>query len=119
MGFKVIRDFTEKDKDKSAVGIESIPPKHWLQAYAGKEDDSEYPYKGGQIKIRLLDDDGNIYYHALVDDIDFSCQLALDWSGSFAGCTELDLRKEDWDRLTEGREHPYPSKDGKWVAHMS
>jgi hypothetical protein len=53
MGYKIIKDNihnTEEEKKHSLVG---------------NEFDN---YKGGTEKIRLLDDDGNIYLYALMDE---------------------------------------------------
>lgn len=117
MGFKVVRDFVKDKGEKGTVGVESIPPTHWLHWHFGKQEE-DYTYKGGQIKVRLLDDDGHVCCHALVDETDFSCELLLDWGTGFAGCTRLDLSMKDWNEESGGRKHPYPTKDGKWVYYM-
>jgi len=118
MGFKITKDYIKDEGTKGNVGVESIEPTNFLQMYIDQTDPTKYKYNGGSIKVRLKDDDKNVYYHGLVDDIDFSCELFLDWGMSDAGCTSLDLYKEDWDRLTGGKEHPYLSKDGKWYSYM-
>lgn len=117
MGFKIVRDFVKDAGEKGCVGTESMPPKYWFNWHFGKEEE-DYLYKGGQIKVRLRDDDGKVLYHALVDETDFSCELVLDWATGYAGATMLDLSMSDWEAESKGRQHPYPSKDGKWVYYM-
>lgn len=116
MGFKVTRDFTN-DKEDSIVGYVSEVPRNPLHMYMGVNEEN-YIYKEGKIKVRLVDDDGGICFHGLVDDFNFSAEFFLDWGMRYAGATTLDLSMDDWKIWGEGMEHPYPSKDGKWVSFM-
>ena len=117
MGFKIVRDYTAGKGEASAKGTESMPPRFWIHRHFDKADE-DYTYNGGQIKVRLRDYDGYVCFHALVDDTDFSCELVLDWAMNYAGATMLDLNMDTWNEESKGRQHPYPSKDGKWVYYM-
>ncbi|MGG4037880.1 hypothetical protein, partial [Heyndrickxia ginsengihumi] len=93
----------EQDVDeKGAVGIESIRQSGFNALFMSEEEQEKCLYKGGKIKVRLLDDDGNVCYHAVVDETDFSCELLLDWGMSYAGCTRLDLKMEHWIEESNG-----------------
>jgi hypothetical protein len=118
MGFKITRDYTAEKGETGAKGTESIRQTGFNALFMSEEQQEQSVYRGGQIKVRLKDDDGNIYFHALVDETDFSCELLLEWGGNYAGATNLDLSMIDWERGSKGKEHPYPSKDGKWVSYM-
>lgn len=119
MGFKITRDFIEKNKNSQAVGTESVAPTHWLQMYMGDHTEEDYNYKGGKIKFRLLDDDENIYYHGLADDDDLSTQLAFDWGRSYAGTVGLDLHIDSYRELYgEPKHKELISKCGKWYGHI-
>jgi len=115
VGFKIIRDFIET----GAVGIESVRQTGFNALFMTEEQQKGCEYHGGKIKVRLKDDDGGIYYHAYVDDIEGSCELLLDWGMGYAGTTCLDLHIVHW--IQEyGEEKPSAlSKDGKWVGYMS
>jgi hypothetical protein len=119
MGFKITRDYVKDKGEKGQVGNESIRQTGINALFMSQEEQEKCEYHGGKIRVRIKDDDQNIYYHAFVDDIDFSCELFLNWGTGYAGAVALDLYKEDWDRITNGREHPYVSKDGKWLGYMS
>jgi hypothetical protein len=118
MGFKVTRDYVKDKDEKGQVGNESIRQTGFNAMFMSEEEQEQCEYHGGKIRVRLRDDDGNIHYHGVVDDIDFSAELFLNWGMSFSGAVSLDLYKEDWDKLTDNREHPYLSKDGKWYSFM-
>lgn len=120
MGFRVIRDFGKDKDERGAVGIESAKPRHWVHSHMGVDMDSDvYLYKGGTIKVRAKDDDGNIYYHIYVDDPDFSCELAFDWATSYAGACALDIWLDDYEKLYGPPKYEqYVSKDKKWYAYM-
>ncbi|APT48335.1 hypothetical protein [Bacillus safensis] len=113
MGFKVTRDYVN-DNDKE-IGTVSAVPSNPFQWHMGASEE-DYLYKEGKIKVRLLDEDGNVYFHGLVDDTVFSAELFLDWGMRYAGATNLDLSMDDWKKERGEEEHPYPSKDGKWVS---
>jgi len=122
MGFKIIRDFvSEKDEDTYAVGRESKPPRHWIQGFVGKElNDPVYSFNNGEIKVRLLDDDGGIHYHALVDDDDESCELLLRWGEAMSGAVVIDMHIDSYKAMYgEPKYTKLLSKDGKWYSHMS
>lgn len=85
MGFKVIKDNVHKPSDNyTLVGRE----------YQG--------YQGGKHRIRLLDDDGNIYLY-LLSDADYVVGNAdeetlfapLDYFEGMYGCVDLQYKKED------------------------
>ena len=118
MGFKITRDYISDKNEKSQVGNESVRQTGFNAIFMSEEEQENCEYHGGKIKVRLKDDDGSVYYHGVVDDIDDSCELFLEWGTRFAGCTGLDLYKADWDRLTNNREHPYLSRCGKWYGYM-
>jgi hypothetical protein len=119
VGFKIIRDFIKSEGEKGAVGIESARQTGFNAMFMTEEQQEQCIYKGGKIKVRLLDDDKNIYYHAYVDDDDFSCELLLSWGGSYAGCVSLDLHINDHLAIYKKVEYEsLLSKDGRWVAHM-
>ena len=120
MGFKVIRDFIEKDSKDKAVGIESAKPSNFWQSHMNVDPDSDvYEYNGGKIKIRLRDDDNNVYYHLYVDDIEFSCELASDWGTGYAGAVHLDLHIDDYKKyIGTPKYEKYISKCGKWYSYM-
>ena len=121
MGFKVIRDFISEAGEESAVGIKSKKPRTFWQERIGVDSESEaYEYNGGKIKIRLKDDDGNVYYHCYVDDGNLSCELALDWGISYAGAVTLDMHIEGYRQLVgEPKYEQFLSKDGKWYTYMN
>lgn len=120
MGFKIIRDFIKEKDEEGAVGIESKKPRHFLQAYIDRPmDDDSYEYNGGKIKVRLLDGDNQVYYHALVDDDDFSCDLCLNWGGGYAGCVSLDMHIDSYIELFgKPKYEKLISKDGRWYGYM-
>jgi len=118
MGFKITRDYVKDEGEKGCVGLESVRQRGINAFFLTEKEQEQAEYHGGKIKVRLRDEDNNIHFHAVVDDEDFSCELLLRWGGTYSGATDLDLYKEDWDRLTNNREHPYVSKDGKWVYYM-
>lgn len=117
MGFKVTRDFIKDAGTNGAVGTESIRQTGFNAMFMTEEQQEGCVYKGGKIKVRLLDDDGAICFHAVVDETDDSCELLLQW-GMGRGCTSLDLHMTEWEKESNGKVHPYPSKDGKWVSYM-
>lgn len=53
MGYKIIKDKIHTEEDEKKYSL------------VGKEYDN---YKGGKERIRLLDDDGNIYLYAYMDE---------------------------------------------------
>ncbi|NUH84770.1 hypothetical protein HUN92_13680 [Bacillus firmus] len=119
MGFKITRDFIRDKDEKGQVGNESVRQTGLNAMFMSEEDQEKCIYKGGKIKVRLLDDDGNIYYHAHVDDDDFSCELLLDWGMGFAGCTSLDMHIESYKELFgEPKHEKLISKCGKWYSYM-
>lgn len=119
MGFKVTRDFIKEKDEKGAVGIESATPNHIFQMLSDVPEGCTWDYNGGKIKVRLKDCDGNIYYHGLVDDDDFSCELFLTWGGSYAGTTDLDMHMDNYLQLNEKVDYAsLVSKDGKWFHYM-
>lgn len=123
MGFKIIRDFISDD-GTSVSGTESTFPRHALQAVMGVPmDDPNYLYQDGEYKIRLLDDDELVYFHAYVDDLDFSASLALEWGTRYAGAVILEVHIESYERDLDGRplrdsEKSLISKDGRWIGYM-
>jgi hypothetical protein len=120
MGFKIIREIGVKKEDSRAVGIESVRQTGFNAMFMSEEEQEQCLYKGGKIKVRLKDCDQNVYYHAYVDDDDFSCELLLNWGQGYAGATDLDLHMDDYKKLY-GDKINYPnliSKDGKWFALM-
>lgn len=123
MGFKIIRDFIKEQDEKGAVGTVSIRQTGFNAFFMTEEQQEQCEYHEGKIKVRLKDDDGNIYYHAFVDDEDFSCELLLEWGMSYAGTTDLDLHIESAKEIyknvdVEERFARLISKDRKWIAHM-
>jgi hypothetical protein len=120
MGFKVTRDFiTKKDEECYAVGIESIRQKGFNAMFMSEEEQEQCLYHGGKIKVRLLDCDGNIYYHGVVDDDEFSCELFLKWGEGFAGATQLEMHIDNYKELFgEPKYKEYISKDNKWYSYM-
>lgn len=120
MGFKVIRDFiTKSNEDCFAVGIESARQKGLNAMFMTEEEQEQCLYHGGKIKVRLLDSDGNIYYHGFVDDDDFSCELFQRWGEGFAGSTDLEMHIESYKELFGEPKNPkYISKCGKWYEYM-
>ena len=119
MGFKIIRDFTIDRGEKGAVGIESIRQTGVNALFMSDEDQEKCVYQDGKIKVRLNDDDGNIYYHALVDDSDFSCELLLDWGMGFAGAVAMDMHIDNYKELFgEPKNEGFLSKDRKWYSYM-
>jgi hypothetical protein len=120
MGFKVTRDFiTKKGEESYASGIESVRQKGFNAMFMSEEEQEKCLYHGGKIKVRLKDSDGNIYYHGVVDDDDFSCELFLQWGQGFAGSTDLDIHIDDYKKLFgEPKYEFYVSKCGKWYAFM-
>jgi hypothetical protein len=120
MGFKVTRDFiTKKEENCFAVGIESARQKGMNAMFMSEEEQEKCLYKEGKIKVRLLDGDGNIYYHGMVDDEDFSCELFLMWGQGFAGCTDLEMHIDSYKALYgEPKYENYLSKCGKWYQYM-
>ncbi|MDA6131199.1 hypothetical protein OSK38_28020, partial [Escherichia coli] len=82
-------------------------------------DDQRYEYNGGDIKVRLMDDDGYVHYHALVDDDDFSCELLLSWGGSYSGAIALEMHIDDYQKFFGKPKHErFISKCGKWYSYM-
>jgi hypothetical protein len=54
---------------------------------------------GETFTFRLLDDDGEVYYHGVADvaavaddDVDGGLYIALKWAEGYAGCTDLQVR---------------------------
>lgn len=120
MGFKIIREIGETKETSKAVGIESVKQTGFNAMFMSEEEQEQCVYKDGKIKVRLKDCDGNVYYHAYVDDEDFSCELLLSWGHSYAGATDLDIHMNDYIRIF-GEKIDYPhlvSKDAKWYHYM-
>lgn len=121
MGFKVIRDFVKDQDDKGAVGVVSTKPTHWLHMRTDDKDDdlSRYDYRGGKIKVRLMDDDDAVHFHGLVDDGGFSCEIFLDWGMPYSGATSLEMHIESYKELYgEPKFEELLSKDGRWYSYM-
>lgn len=121
MGFKVTRDFIKDEGTNGRVGTESIEPTNPIQLKFAQMDNNldQYNYNGGDIKVRLLDDDGNVYYHGLVDNNELSFELFLEWGASDAGCTSLDIHMDAYKILHgEPKYKNQISKDGKWYSYM-
>ena len=72
MGFKITRDYIKDENEKGQVGNESVRQTGFNAMFMSEEEQENCDYHGGKIKVRLKDDDGNIYYHGVVDDIDYS-----------------------------------------------
>jgi hypothetical protein len=54
---------------------------------------------GETFTFRLLDDDGEVYYHGVADasaaeddELDGGLYIALKWGEGYAGCTDLQVR---------------------------
>lgn len=119
MGFKIIKDFIKDAGEKGSVGTESVRQTGMNALFMSEEDQEKCIYKGGTIKVRLLDDDGGICYHAHVDDEDFSCELLLEWGMGFAGCTNMDMHMDSYKKIFGNPKYEkYISKCGKWYAYM-
>lgn len=123
MGFKITRDFIKEEDEKGAVGTVSIRQTGFNAFFMSEEEQEQCEYHDGKIKVRLKDSDGNIYYHALVDDDSFSCELLLEWGMSYAGATDLDIHmqsaKEIYKKINvEEHFSRLITKDGRWIAHM-
>lgn len=74
-GFKIVRDhWQEKHGDKSNVGRESA-----------------VPYDGGTMRVRVMDDDGEVYYEADCDGDD-GAELFHDWAQGDSGCVRSQYR---------------------------
>lgn len=86
MGWKITRDFISKEDEQSMKGINSSD------------------YEGGKIKCRLLDDDKNVYFHAVLDDeTEGDLGELLDWSMRNFGCTRLEMKNDNgkWELVFE------------------
>ena len=86
MGWKITKDIINKQYPRSGddeTGLES----------------GSNPYKGGKLKIKVYDDDGELYFHALTDEYNFDF---LDDFGHSYGCTEIryfDFENGKWRKL--------------------
>ncbi|MEK5105034.1 hypothetical protein MKX83_24135 [Cytobacillus sp. FSL M8-0252] len=119
MGFKIIRDFIKGKEEKGVVGVESVRQTGINAMFMTEEQQEDCIYKNGKIKIRLLDDDGNIYYHAYVDDILFSCELVLDWGIGYAGCSSVDMHIDSYKKFIGEPKYKESISDcGRWYSYM-
>lgn len=90
------------DRDYIAVeGISSRVGCTWEASADDSRDDwAANPIaEGDKVRFRLLDDDGEVYYGGwlLNDDDCLNQQVALAWAMRDAGCTEVQIKKdEEW-----------------------
>lgn len=105
MAWKIDRDYIDAGAE-SAVGTESLGPK----------------LAGPTFGFRLLDDDGEVYYHGVADEAAVveddevgGLYEANRWGMGYAGAVDLQIRARDgWGRgLVSKAHHPNPDE---WVS---
>lgn len=120
MGFKITRDFVEDDKSRSQVGNESIRQSGVKALFMSEKDQQDCEYNGGKIKVRLRDEDGNIHYHAFVDNNELSYDLLYNWGMTNSGAVIIDMHIDSYKELHgEPKYKESISKDGKWYSYIS
>jgi len=101
--FRITADKICDGPDNSRVGlVVGQMPLYTMERILG-EDDS-LTAEGDEVKFRLLDDDGEVYYiGVLTDDDECNNQIAaLRWGEADAGCTTIEVRR-----------------NGEWVLEIS
>jgi hypothetical protein len=82
MGFKIIRDYYYEREAKHDP--------YYSDNNKGKERD----YHGGNIRCKVYDDDGELYYEALCDG-ESGAEMFHNWAMVDSGCTASKIKTDD------------------------